>query len=73
MKIKALCKFKDGTDLFEKDDIRTIDDDKALYFINMAWAMGDDGSFNQPFEGETNLSIKSGSFDLNADKNIGLE
>lgn len=57
MKIKCLTKFKDGADLFEKDDIRTVSDEKGNYFVSQGWALSDTGEMNEPFVGEINLNV----------------
>lgn len=38
MKIKCTTTFLDGTDRFEKDDVRTVDDARAERFIANGWA-----------------------------------
>ena len=38
MKIKATTTFLDGTDRFEKDDERTVSDERGAYFIANGWA-----------------------------------
>lgn len=38
MKIECLSKFLDGTDSFEKDDIRTVDEEKGARFVANGWA-----------------------------------
>ncbi len=68
MKIKALTTFLDGADRFEKDDIRTVSDDRGNYFVSQGWALSDTGEVNQPFVGEAKLDVKNsklGSGDTN--------
>lgn len=72
MKIKVLTKFIDGTNTFEKDDIRTVSNEKGAYFVSLGWALSEDGTLNEPFEGEINLAIKNGSIDLNADNQLTI-
>lgn len=38
MKIKATTTFLDGTDRFEKDDERTVSDERGAYFVANGWA-----------------------------------
>lgn len=38
MKIKAITTFLDGTDRFEKDDERTVSDERGAYFVANGWA-----------------------------------
>lgn len=43
MKIQVLSTFLDGTDRFEKDDCRTVDDDRGSRFVANGWANDVDG------------------------------
>lgn len=38
MKITCLTTFIDGRDRFEKDDVRTVDDERGAYFVANGWA-----------------------------------
>lgn len=38
MKIQVLSTFLDGTDRFEKDDERTVSDERGAYFVANGWA-----------------------------------
>ncbi len=38
MKIEALTTFLDGADRFEKEDVRTVDDERGAYFVSNGWA-----------------------------------
>lgn len=38
MKIKCLTTFLDGTERFEKDDERTVADERGAYFVASGWA-----------------------------------
>ena len=38
MKIKATATFLNGTDRFEKDDERTVSDERGAYFVANGWA-----------------------------------
>lgn len=38
MRIKCLTTFLDGSDRFERDDLRTVDDERGAYFIAQGWA-----------------------------------
>ncbi len=41
MKITCLTTFLDGSDRFEKDDVRTVDDTRGAYFVAQGWATAD--------------------------------
>jgi hypothetical protein len=65
MKIKVLTTFLDGSDRFEKDDVRTVNDADAERFIANGWAS--DGTADpvpQP-GGPVNLDVQ--------DSNVGQE
>jgi hypothetical protein len=65
MRIHCLSTFLDGTDRFEKDDIRTVDDSRARGFIANGWAVAAGGSASPPVQtGDTFLSIHDSSTDL---------
>lgn len=38
MKIKCLTTFLDGKERFEKDDVRTVDDERGAQFVANGWA-----------------------------------
>lgn len=59
MQIKCSTKFRDGTDTFEKDDIRTVDDERGAYFIEQGWA-AEVGADALPLDaGDVTLNIHS--------------
>jgi hypothetical protein len=64
MKIKALTKFKHGVDTFEQDDIRTIANDLANYFVSQGWAKDETGQLAEPFVGDIDLTIHNGKIGL---------
>ena len=39
MRIECLTTFLDGTDRFEKGDVRTVDDARAQRFVDEGWAV----------------------------------
>ena len=43
MKILVLTDFKDGRDLFVKDDIRTVSDEDGARFVANGWAQDAEG------------------------------
>lgn len=61
MKIQVLSTFLDGTDRFEKDDGRTVDDDRGSRFVANGWAIDVDGRVATGSEqtAETTLDIKN--------------
>jgi|CXWJ01.1.fsa_nt_gi uncharacterized protein YPO0396 len=61
MKIQVLSTFLDGTDRFEKDDCRTVDDDRGSRFVANGWANDVDGRVATGSEqtAETTLDIKN--------------
>lgn len=66
MKITCLTTFLDGRDRFEKDDVRTVDDERGAYFVSNGWAaeVGAEG-VAAPAAGPVSLDIH--------DSSIGLE
>ena len=64
MKIKALTTFLDGEDRFEQDDIRTIADELAIYFVSQGWAKDETGQLAEPFVGDIDLTIHNGKIGL---------
>jgi hypothetical protein len=61
VKIKCHNKFLDGSDSFEAQDIRTVDDTRGQYFISQGWAT-ELGAETQLIEsGDVNLTIQSSS------------
>lgn len=59
MKIKCLTTFLDGKNRFEKDDVRTVDDDSGASFVANGWASDVSGALatgNQQ-AGESSLDI----------------
>ncbi len=62
MKITCLTTFLDGTDRFEKDDTRTVSDERAAYFISHGWAaeMGAQPAA-APADGEVTLDVQNAS------------
>lgn len=61
MKIQVLSTFLDGTDRFEKDDCRTVDDDPGARFVANGWANDGAGRVATGSEqtAETTLDIKN--------------
>jgi len=57
MKIICDITFLDGTDRFEKDDQRTVDDTRGAYFIANGWAHEVGGTTAELFSGEVNLDV----------------
>lgn len=43
MRIQCLTTFLDSAERFEKDDIRTVDDDRAAHFCAQGWAVAPGG------------------------------
>lgn len=41
MKITCLTTFLDGAERFEKDDVRTVEDERGAYFVDQGWASAD--------------------------------
>lgn len=57
MRIHCLTTFLDGSDRFEKDDTRTVDDERGARFVANGWAKTEDGAAVTPADGDTALSI----------------
>ena len=66
MKIKCLTFFLDGKDGFEKDDIRTVDDERGAYFVANGWAEDTAGRVAtvNPSESVTDLDINNSTIGL---------
>ena len=58
MRIHCLTKFLDGTDAFEKDDHRTVDDERGARFVANGWAKEEGGEAAAPVSGDTTLDIQ---------------
>lgn len=43
MKIQCLTTFLDGKDRFEKDDVRTVDDERGARLVAAGWAVDTEG------------------------------
>lgn len=59
MQIKCSTTFLDGKDRFEKDDIRTVDDERGAYFIEQGWASEVGADPVAADAGDVTLSIHS--------------
>lgn len=57
MKITCLTTFLDGPDRFEKDDVRSVDDTRAAYFIANGWAVAG-GEPVAPADGAVTLAVQ---------------
>jgi hypothetical protein len=66
MKIKCLTFFLDGKDGFEKDDIRTVDDERGAYFVANGWAEDTAGrvATGTTNEGVTDIAIDNSTLAL---------
>lgn len=66
MKIKCLTPFLDGTDRFEVDDTRTVDDERGARFIAAGWAEDLSGALptGEPTSAPADLSIQAGNLNL---------
>ena len=59
MRIHCLTTFLDGTDRFEKDDHRTVDDERGARFVANGWAVAEGGEAVAPASGDTSLDIQN--------------
>lgn len=57
MKITCLTAFKEGRDLFEKDDVRTVPDEDGARFIANGWAVAG-GEPVAPADGVVTLDVQ---------------
>ena len=53
MKIEALERFLDGTNVYEKGDVRTVPDEDGAYFVRNGWAKDVEGKVDT---GERDIS-----------------
>lgn len=53
MKIEALERFLDGTNVYEKGDVRTVSDEDGAYFVGNGWAEDVEGKVDT---GERDIS-----------------
>jgi len=60
MKITCLTTFVDGSDRFEKDDVRTVDDTRGAYFVAQGWASTDSTDAPAPAGGDVDLAVQDG-------------
>lgn len=62
MKITCLTTFLDGADRFEKDDTRTVSDERGAYFISNGWAAeAGTQAAAAPAGGDVTLKVKNAS------------
>ncbi len=66
MKITCLTTFLDGSDRFEKGDVRTVDDARAAYFIANGWATAGAEPV-APVGGPVNLDVQEAQIGQEAD------
>lgn len=59
MRIHCLTPFLDGTDRFEKDDHRTVDDERGARFVAAGWAVAEGGEAVAPAGGSADLDIQN--------------
>ena len=58
MKIQCKIDFKEGTEQFVKDDVRTVDDAQGQYFVDCGWATNlETGESKQPANGDVALPV----------------
>lgn len=58
MRIHCLTPFLDGADRFEKDDQRTVDDERGARFIANGWAVAEGGKAFAPAACDADLDIQ---------------
>lgn len=64
MRIHCLTTLLDGSDRFEKDDARTVDDERGARFVANGWAKEQDGPAVTTADGDTALSIDNSNTSL---------
>lgn len=64
MRIHCLTTFLDGTDRFEKDDHRTVSDERGASFIANGWACEENGDAVASVSGDTSLEINNSNSNL---------
>ena len=65
MQIQCLHTFLDGTQRFERDETRIVDDERGAYFVAQGWAkdLSGQATAGDTAAAETILDIQSGSID----------
>jgi hypothetical protein len=66
MKITCLTTFLHGRDRYEKDDVRTVDDELGAYFVANGWASAG-GEPVAPAHGPVTLAVQDGLMGQEAD------
>lgn len=65
MKIKCLTTFLDGKERFEKDDVRTVDDERGARFVANGWVEDTAGRVATGAEaGSAGLTIQNSTIGL---------